>query len=225
MNKIQAFIHCEQLSKTYQMGDTLVTALNAVDLTIEKGELVAVLGPSGSGKSTLMNMLGCLDSPSHGNYYLNGENVAYLSRNQLADIRNHLIGFVFQSFNLIAHASALDNVALPLVYRGESLQQRRDKARQLLVQLDLEKRLHHTPNELSGGQRQRVAIARALITEPKLILADEPTGNLDSKTSREILELFLSLSQAGRTIIIVTHDEKLAQNMKRVIRITDGVLQ
>lgn len=217
-------IQCENLGKQYQMGDDTIDALSAINLQVNHGELVAVLGPSGSGKSTLMNMLGCLDSPSSGRYILQGRDVSQLSRNTLADIRNRQIGFVFQSFNLITHASAIDNVALPLVYRGESLEVRRDKAAKLLTQLGLGQRLYHAPGELSGGQRQRVAIARALVTEPNLILADEPTGNLDSRTSREILDLFLALSEAGRTIMVVTHDEHLAQKLQRVIRIEDGRL-
>ncbi len=219
-----SLIECKQLCKTYQMGGLTVQALNAVDLQVDRGELVAVLGPSGSGKSTLMNMLGCLDSPTSGQYLLDGRDVSRLSRIELADIRNEQIGFVFQSFNLLAHASALDNVALPLVYRKLSLTERRERAEKLLVELGLADRLHHHPSELSGGQRQRVAIARALITEPPLILADEPTGNLDSKTSEEILSLFLDLSKSGRTIMIVTHDNELAHSLQRVIRISDGCL-
>lgn len=219
-----ALIRCQQISKSYTLGNVAVTALQTIDLTVNRGEYIAILGPSGSGKSTLMNILGCLDSPSAGQYYLDDKEVGQLSRNELATIRNYKIGFIFQSFNLLAHASALENVALPLVYRGINLFTRREKAKAILQRVGLAERLHHMPNELSGGQRQRVAIARALVTEPDLLLADEPTGNLDSKTGNEIIQLFEQLASEGKTIIIVTHDENLAKRTKRIIQIKDGMI-
>lgn len=215
---------CEKLSKSYQMGTETVHALRGVDLKVQRGEFIAILGPSGSGKSTLMNLLGCLDSPTSGKYFLDGRDVSNLTRNELAFVRNEQIGFVFQSFNLLPHASALDNVALPLVYRGDHVSARRQKSQALLEQLGLANRVSHLPSELSGGQRQRVAIARALVSEPNLLLADEPTGNLDSKTSEEIITLFEELSAQGRTIIIVTHDPIMAARTRRVIKISDGQL-
>lgn len=217
-------IRCDNISKHYWMGDTQVQALKSISLTVAKGEYIAVLGPSGSGKSTLMNILGCLDTPSAGEYYLAGQQVNGLTRNELAWVRNVQIGFIFQSFNLLAHASAIENVMLPLVYRGMERAERAAKAAAILVKVGLQDRLHHLPNELSGGQRQRVAIARALVTEPNLILADEPTGNLDSKTGAEVMTLFSELIDGGKTLMMVTHDEQLAKRCQRVITIQDGAL-
>ncbi|CAM2884386.1 ABC transporter ATP-binding protein [Moritella viscosa] len=210
------------ISKHYKSGDEEVRALDSVSLTINKGEFLSILGPSGSGKSTLMNMLGCLDKPTLGEYYLNSQDVSALSGNQLAKIRNLNIGFVFQSFNLLEYASALENVALPLVYRGVKAAERRKKAAALLERVGLGDRMHHKPNQLSGGQKQRVAIARALVNDPQIILADEPTGALDSKSGAEIEALFNELHREGRTLIIVTHDNALAQRTKRIINIKDG---
>lgn len=210
------------ISKHYKSGDEEVRALDSVSLSINKGEFLSILGPSGSGKSTLMNMLGCLDKPTLGEYYLNSQDVSALSGNQLAKIRNQNIGFVFQSFNLLEYASALENVALPLVYRGVKAAERRKKAAALLERVGLGDRMHHKPNQLSGGQKQRVAIARALVNDPQIILADEPTGALDSKSGAEIEALFNELHREGRTLIIVTHDNALAQRTKRIINIKDG---
>ncbi|WP_327194496.1 ABC transporter ATP-binding protein [Vibrio caribbeanicus] len=210
------------MCKYYTSGEAEVRALDGVDLSIERGEYLAILGPSGSGKSTLMNMLGCLDTPTRGDYHLDGSDVAKLEANQLAAIRNQNIGFVFQSFNLLEYASALDNVALPLVYAGVSAKQRKQRAAALLEQVGLGDRLDHKPNQLSGGQKQRVAIARALVNDPQILLADEPTGALDSKSGAEIEALFNQLHSEGRTIIIVTHDNALAERTKRIITIKDG---
>ncbi|MEZ9243741.1 ABC transporter ATP-binding protein [Vibrio lentus] len=210
------------IGKHYSNGDTEIRALDGVDLLIEKGEFLSILGPSGSGKSTLMNMLGCLDKPTEGEYQLDGKNVAALSANDLAGIRNQKIGFVFQSFNLLEYASALDNVALPLVYSGSKAKERRKRAAALLEQVGLGDRLDHKPNQLSGGQKQRVAIARALVNDPQIILADEPTGALDSKSGAEIEALFNQLHAEGRTLIIVTHDNSLAERTKRIVTIKDG---
>lgn len=215
-------IHCEQLQKSYLMGQTPIKILHGIDLKVQRGEHIAILGPSGSGKSTLMNILGCLDIPTSGNYVLDGKEVSHLTKNELALVRNQKIGFVFQSFNLLAHATALENVALPLVYRGTDVTERKQRAENLLAKIGLFDRINHFPNELSGGQRQRVAIARALITDPDLILADEPTGNLDTHTGNEIMQLFEALTAAGKTILMVTHDLALAKRTQRIIQIRDG---
>ncbi len=215
-------ITIEHISKVYNVGDTDVFALRDVSLTIDKNEYVAIMGPSGSGKSTLMNMLGCLDTPSGGKYDFKGKNVSAMTDNDLASIRNKEIGFVFQTFNLLSRSDALHNVELPLIYAGLPAHERRERAKQALVDVGLEQRIHHKPNELSGGQRQRVAIARALVTSPSIILADEPTGNLDSKTGEEIMILFNHIHEAGNTIILVTHEEYIAKHADRIIRLRDG---
>lgn len=218
-------IRAENLTKVYKMGQVEVHALNGLSLKISRGEIVAIMGPSGSGKSTLMNIIGCLDRPSSGEYILDNEPVAKLSDDQLATIRNRKVGFVFQSFNLLSRATALANVELPLRYSGV-VQGRRDKARAALEAVGLADRIHHRPNELSGGQQQRVAIARALVNEPAIILADEPTGNLDTKSGQEIMELLLNLNREhGTTLIIVTHAADIAAHAKRIIRIRDGVVE
>ena len=215
-------IEIRDLSRHYTMGPTTVKALDGVNFTIEGGEFVAIVGPSGSGKSTLMNILGCLDSPTGGSYKLAGDETARLKPNQLAEIRNRRIGFVFQSFNLLPRESALENVSLPLIYQGMPLKKRKETAMAMLAKVGLEGRENHIPSELSGGQRQRVAIARALSGKPSILLADEPTGALDSKTGVEIMALFHSLHDEGSTIIMVTHDHKVARQAKRVIQIEDG---
>ena len=206
------------------MGEQLVHALRSISLDIYKGEYVALMGPSGSGKSTLMNMIGCLDTPSGGSYILNGNDVSTMSDDELAEIRNIEIGFVFQTFNLIPRLSALENVALPLVYAGMGKSKRIARAKEVLDSVGLRDRMHHRPNELSGGQRQRVAVARALVNTPSLILADEPTGNLDSKTSIEIMALFEEIHKAGNTIVVVTHEPDIAEHMGRVVKLIDGVV-
>lgn len=218
-------IDIRHIAKVYSMGDEDVHALRDVSLQISAGEYVALMGPSGSGKSTLMNMLGCLDTPSAGSYVFKGNNVRELSDDELAAIRNREIGFVFQTFNLLPRASALENVELPLVYAGLRSRDRRAKATNALHKVGLEERMQHKPNELSGGQRQRVAIARALVTDPAIILADEPTGNLDSKTGQDIMALFAELWQQGHTVIIVTHEEDVARHAKRIIRMRDGNIE
>lgn len=217
-------IRIRDLTRHYAMGFETVHALRGVSLDIEKGEYLAIMGPSGSGKSTLMNLLGCLDTPNSGTYELNGINVANMDDNALADVRNREIGFVFQSFNLLARSDSLHNVELPLVYAGMSVEERLERARQALGNVGLADRMHHRPNELSGGQRQRVAVARALVNNPSIVLADEPTGNLDSRTGEEILGLFEQLSRRGNTIIVVTHEEEVAQHARRIIRIRDGLV-
>ena len=218
-------IETSGIAKIYQMGTQTVEALKSIDITIGKGEYVAFMGPSGSGKSTLMNIIGCLDTPSSGTYILNGNDVSDLTENELANIRNKEIGFVFQTFNLLPRASALENVALPLIYAGFSKSDREEKAMESLKSVGLESRADHKPNELSGGQRQRVAIARALVNDPSIILADEPTGNLDTKTSYDIMDLFHQLHKAGNTIIMVTHEEDIAHYAHRIIRLRDGLVE
>lgn len=217
-------ISIEHIRKMYKIGDVEVHALRDVSLTINQNEYVAIMGPSGSGKSTLMNMLGCLDTPTGGKYDFKGKNVSLMSDNELAEIRNREIGFVFQTFNLLPRSDALHNVELPLIYAGVGSSERKERARKALVDVGLGDRIHHKPNELSGGQRQRVAVARALVTNPAIILADEPTGNLDSKTGDEIMYLFSQIHDAGNTIILVTHEEFVAQHAARIIRLKDGYI-
>jgi putative ABC transport system ATP-binding protein len=218
-------INAKGLSKSYRMGQETIRALVSVDITVKKGEYVAFMGPSGSGKSTLMNIVGALDTPSSGSYVLNGNDVSKMSESDLATVRNKEIGFVFQTFNLLPRYSALENVALPLVYAGYSKSERNAKAKKALEDVGLGDRAGHRPNELSGGQRQRVAIARALVNDPSIILADEPTGNLDSKTSYDIMALFKNLNEKGNTIIMVTHEEDIAAYARRIIRLRDGVIE
>jgi putative ABC transport system ATP-binding protein len=217
-----SLIEARGLWKSYSMQAEEVHALRGIDLDVERGEYAAIMGPSGSGKSTLMNLLGCLDTPSRGSYRLNGREVSALDDDDLAHIRNQEIGFVFQTFHLLPRASALRNVELPLVYRGVPAEDRRERARKALESVDLGDRLDHRPNELSGGQRQRVAIARALVNQPSIVLADEPTGNLDSATGEEILSIFDGLNRAGNTLLVVTHEEDVAAHARRVIRLRDG---
>jgi len=220
----ETVIHAEGLTKVYQMGDVEVRALRGLTMDVFRGEVVAIMGPSGSGKSTLMNILGCLDHPTDGSYLLDGEEVAPLRDDQLAEIRNRKVGFIFQSFNLLGRQTALSNVELPLRYAGLT-EGRREKARQSLIAVGLETRINHKPTELSGGQQQRVAVARAIVNNPAIIMADEPTGNLDSKVGQEIMDLLLSLNrERGATLIIVTHDPRVAAQCGRVIRISDGVV-
>ncbi len=218
-------IHIRAIVRNFQMGQETVYVLKGIDLDIKRGEYVAIMGPSGSGKSTLMNLLGCLDTPTSGTYILNGSDVSQMSDDQLAEIRNKEIGFVFQTFNLLPRTTALENVALPMIYAGVSKSDRSARAAEVLTSVGLADRMDHKPNELSGGQRQRVAVGRALVNKPSIILADEPTGNLDSKTSLEIMQLFDEIHQAGNTVIVVTHEEDVAERAKRVIRLRDGVIE
>lgn len=220
-----SLIQLEHISKLYKIGKDTISALQDVSFSLEKNEYIALIGSSGSGKSTLMNIIGCLDTPSGGTYMLNGQNVSRMKDNELAGIRNKEIGFVFQTFNLIPRMDALDNVALPLIYASISKKERKERSKEVLEKVGLGDRVHHKPNELSGGQRQRVAIARALINNPSILLADEPTGNLDSKTSYEIMELFENLHSAGNTIILVTHEPDIANHAKRIIRLKDGLVE
>ncbi len=222
MPTTDAILQLRGLTREFKLGSQTVHVLKGIDLDIAKNEYVALMGPSGSGKSTLMNLLGCLDTPTSGSYELNGTDVSSLNDNALAEIRNSEIGFVFQTFNLLPRSTALENVALPLVYAGLSKEERLARAAEVLDQVGLSDRMDHRPNQLSGGQRQRVAVARALVNRPALILADEPTGNLDSKTSLEIMKLFDEIQAAGNTVILVTHEEDIAQYAKRVIRLVDG---
>lgn len=221
----EKIIEIKGLTKWYKIGNETIKALNGVNLDIYKNEYVALMGPSGSGKSTLMNILGCLDTPTEGSYKLNGPDVAQLSDNELAEIRNKEIGFVFQTFNLLPRYSSLENVALPLVYAGIPKEDRNKKAQTVLQQVGLGDRVQHKPNELSGGQRQRVAVARALVNSPSIILADEPTGNLDTKTSYEIMALFDEIHKNGNTIIVVTHEEDIARHAHRIVRLRDGIIE
>ena len=219
-----ALIHLTNLARLYEMGTETVHALRGVSVGIERGEYVAIMGPSGSGKSTLMNLIGCLDTPTSGRYELNGTDVSEMDDNQLAEVRNREIGFVFQTFNLLPRSNALRNVELPLIYAGVDSDTRRQMALDALTSVGLADRIHHKPNELSGGQRQRVAVARALVNNPSILLADEPTGNLDSKTGVEIMALFEELARRGNTIIVVTHEEEIARHARRILRIRDGLI-
>ncbi len=222
---MSSVIQTSDISKIYQMGSETIRALKSVTINIEQGEYVSFMGPSGSGKSTLMNMIGCLDTPSGGSYILNGQDVSDMTENELAEVRNKEIGFVFQTFNLLPRASSLENVALPLIYAGYSKSEREDRAQAALAGVGLGERSFHKPNELSGGQRQRVAIARALVNDPSIILADEPTGNLDSKTSYDIMDLFRDLHDKGNTIIMVTHEDDIAEYSHRIVRLRDGLVE
>jgi putative ABC transport system ATP-binding protein len=221
----KTLIKISNIKRDFALGNEIVYVLKGIDLEIKKGEYVALMGPSGSGKSTLMNLLGCLDTPTSGSYILNGKDVSKMHDDELADIRNKEIGFIFQTFNLLPRTTALDNVALPMIYAGHSKSERNTRATEVLKQVNLADRMDHQPNQLSGGQRQRVAIARALVNKPSIILADEPTGNLDSKTSEEIMALLEEIHQKGNTIIVVTHEEDIAAHAKRIIRMRDGRIE
>lgn len=218
-------IKIRQIIRDFQLGNETVHVLKGIDLDIERGEYLAIMGPSGSGKSTLMNLLGCLDTPTAGSYVLNGKDVSQMSDDELAEIRNKEIGFVFQTFNLLPRTTALDNVALPMVYAGASKKERTARAEEVLEDVGLSDRMDHRPNQLSGGQRQRVAVGRALVNKPSIILADEPTGNLDSKTGDEIMGLFDEIHKAGNTVIMVTHEEEIAAHAHRIIRLRDGLIE
>ena len=222
---MQGIIHLENISKNYYLGKQVIEVLKGITFDIFKNEYVALMGPSGSGKSTLMNILGCLDTPTAGTYILNGKDVSRTSDNDLADVRNNEIGFVFQQFNLLPRLTAVENVALPLVYAGIPKKQRTEKAMEVMRKVDLVDRAHHKPNEMSGGQNQRVAIARALVNDPSIILADEPTGNLDSKTSYEIMDIFGKIHDSGNTVILVTHEEDISHYAHRIIRLRDGMIE
>lgn len=221
----QPIIDIRGITRDFPLGSEIVKVLKGIDLHINKGEYVALMGPSGSGKSTLMNLLGCLDTPTSGSYVLNGKDVSQMTDDELAGIRNKEIGFVFQTFNLLPRTTALDNVALPMVYAGYKKPERNERATEVLTQVGLSDRMDHKPNQLSGGQRQRVAVARALVNRPSIILADEPTGNLDSKTSVEIMNLFDEIHANGNTVILVTHEEDIAEHAHRVIRLRDGIIE
>lgn len=218
-------IYLEEIQKIYKMGEEYVYALRGLTMAVQRGEYLAIMGPSGSGKSTLMNVIGCLDTPTSGKYFFNSTNVAGMDDNELAEIRNREIGFVFQTFNLLPRSNALHNVELPLIYAGLAKEERERRAYESLEHVGLASRSNHKPNELSGGQRQRVAIARALVTNPSIILADEPTGNLDSKTGEDIMRLFSELHAQGNTLIVVTHEEDIARHAKRIVRIKDGLVE
>ncbi|MDB2588574.1 ABC transporter ATP-binding protein [Bacteroidia bacterium] len=218
-------IEIDGVTKRYKLGEQIVYALNGVNLNIERGEYTALMGPSGSGKSTLMNIIGCLDSPTEGTFFLNNKEVSKMSDSALSEVRNTEIGFVFQTFNLLNRLNAIENVSLPLVYAGIPKKEREERAKEVLDKVGLGDRMSHKPNELSGGQRQRVAVARALINNPSILLADEPTGNLDTQTSHEIMALFEEIHSAGNTIVLVTHEEDIAQHAKRIIRLRDGVVE
>lgn len=222
---MEELIQLKDIQRQFPLGEETIQVLKGINLTIEKGDYVALMGPSGSGKSTLMNILGCLDTPSSGSYILNGKDVSKMSDDELAEIRNKEIGFIFQTFNLLPRTTALDNVALPMVYAGYSKAERQQRAKEVLTQVQLDNRMDHHPNQLSGGQRQRVAVARALVNKPSIILADEPTGNLDTKTSIEIMQLFEEIHKQGNTIILVTHEEDIAAYAKRIIRLRDGLVE
>lgn len=222
---MQEIIRLEQIIRNFPLGNQVVKVLKGIDLSIQKNEYVALMGPSGSGKSTLMNLLGCLDTPTSGRYLLNDTDVSSLSDNQLAEIRNREIGFIFQTFNLLPRSTALQNVALPLIYAGLSAKERQQRATEVLEQVGLADRMNHRPNQLSGGQRQRVAIGRALVNKPSIILADEPTGNLDSQTSLEIMKLLDDIQEQGNTIILVTHEEDIAQYARRIVKLRDGEVE
>ena len=221
----RSLIEIDGVTKRYKLGEQIVYALNGVNLNIERGEYTALMGPSGSGKSTLMNSIGCLDSPTEGTFFLNNKEVSKMSDSALSEVRNTEIGFVFQTFNLLNRLNAIENVSLPLVYAGIPKKEREERAKEVLDKVGLGDRMSHKPNELSGGQRQRVAVARALINNPSILLADEPTGNLDTQTSHEIMALFEEIHSAGNTIVLVTHEEDIAQHAKRIIRLRDGVVE